>query len=47
MENYLCLTVLGFGVTTVTMSTGAFMSLTGIALGAAGTALLRASKKNI
>ena len=40
MENYLYLAVLGFGVTTVIMGTGAFMILTGIAFGGTGVVLL-------
>lgn len=41
MENYLYLAVLGFGVTTVIIGTGAFMIIMGIALGATGVVLLR------
>ena len=44
MENYLYLAVLGFGVTTVIMATGAFMIVTGLALGGIGIALLRLAK---
>ena len=40
MENYLYLAVLGFGVTTVIVGTGAFMILMGIALSATGVVLL-------
>ena len=43
MENYLYLAVLGFGLTTVAMASGAFMVITGIALGATGIVLLRLS----
>ena len=45
MENYLYLAVLGFGVTTVIMGTGAFMILMGIALGATGVVLLSLLKR--
>ena len=45
MENYLYLAVLGFGVTTVIMGTGAFMILMGIALGATGVALLGLARR--
>jgi len=44
MENYLYLAVLGFGVTTVIIGTGAFMIIMGIALGATGVVLLRLTK---
>ncbi|MCJ7605029.1 MAG: hypothetical protein MUO19_03225 [Dehalococcoidales bacterium] len=44
LENYLYLAVLGFGVTQLAMGAGAFMIITGIALGAAGWALARATK---
>ena len=43
MENYLYLAVLGLGLTTVAMASGAFMVITGIALGATGIALFRLS----
>ncbi len=45
MENYLYLSVLGFGVTTIITGIGAFMILVGIALGAVGIVLLRLSPK--
>ena len=45
MENYLYLAVLGFGVTTVIIGTGAFMILTGIALGATGVMLLGLARR--
>lgn len=41
MENYLYLAVLGFGVTTVIMGTGAFMIIMGVALGTTGVVLFR------
>jgi len=41
MENYLYLAVLGFGLTTVVITSGAFMTITGIALGITGVMLLR------
>ena len=44
LENYLYLAVLGFGVTQLAMGAGAFMIITGIALGGAGWALVRATK---
>ncbi len=44
MENYLYLAVLGFGVTTVIIGTGAFMIIMGIALGATGVVLLRLTR---
>jgi len=43
MENYLYLAVLGFGVTTVIIGTGAFMIITGFALGVTGVVLFRLS----
>ncbi len=43
MENYLYLGVLGFGVTTVIIGTGAFMVITGFALGVTGVVLFRLS----
>ncbi len=43
MENYLYLAVLGFGVTTVIIGTGAFMVITGFALGVTGVVLFRLS----
>ncbi|MCJ7523354.1 MAG: hypothetical protein MUP21_14215 [Dehalococcoidia bacterium] len=42
MENYLYLAVLGFGVTDIVIAAGAFMIITGIALGATSLALSRA-----
>jgi hypothetical protein len=44
LENYLYLAVLGFGVTQIAMGTGAFMVVTGIALGVTGVVLLRQSR---
>jgi hypothetical protein len=43
LENYLYLAVLGFGVTQIAMGVGAFMVVTGIALGVTGVLLLRKS----
>ena len=43
MENYLYLAVLGFGVTTVIIGTGAFMVITGFALGVTGVVLFKLS----
>ena len=43
LENYLYLAVLGFGVTQIAMGVGAFMLVTGIALGVTGVVLLRKS----
>jgi hypothetical protein len=45
MENYLYLAVLGFGVTTVILGTGAFMIITGFALGVTGIVLLRLTRE--
>ena len=45
MENYLYLAVLGFGVTTVIMGTGAFMILVGVALGAIGMVLFGLARR--
>ena len=45
MENYLYLAVLGFGVTTVIIGTGAFMIIMGFALGATGIVLLRLTRE--
>jgi len=45
MENYLYLAVLGFGVTTVIIGTGAFMIITGLALGATGIVLLGLTRR--
>lgn len=44
LENYLYLAVLGFGVTQIAMGVGAFMVVTGVALGVTGFVLLRKSK---
>lgn len=43
LENYLYLAVLGFGVTQIAMGVGAFMVITGIALGVTGAVLLKKS----
>lgn len=43
LENYLYLAVLGFGVTQIAIGAGAFMVLTGIAIGGIGWALHRLS----
>lgn len=45
LENYLYLAVLGFGITQVAMGAGAFMVITGVALGGTGLALHRLSRK--
>jgi hypothetical protein len=45
MENYLYLAVLGFGVTTVIIGTGAFVIIMGFALGATGIVLLRLTRE--
>jgi len=45
LENYLYLAVLGFGVTQIAMGAGAFMIVTGVALGVAGVVLLRQSRR--
>jgi hypothetical protein len=45
MENYLYLSVLGFGVTTALMGVGAFMILVGIAFGATGVVLFELVKR--
>lgn len=45
MENYLYLAVLGFGLTTVVITSGVFMTVTGIALGAAGVILRRSARE--
>jgi hypothetical protein len=45
LENYLYLAVLGFGVTQVVIGSGAFMVITGIALGGTGVALHRLSHR--
>jgi hypothetical protein len=44
LENYLYLAVLGFGVTQIAMGAGAFMVVTGIALGVTGVVLLKKSR---
>ena len=44
LENYLYLAVLGFGVTQIAMGAGAFMIVTGVALGVAGVILLQRSR---
>jgi hypothetical protein len=44
LENYLYLAVLGFGVVTIALGVGAFMVITGIALGLAGIILVRTAK---
>lgn len=44
LENYLYLAVLGFGVTQIAMGSGAFMVVTGVALGGTGWALHRISR---
>ena len=44
LENYLYLAVLSFGVTQVALGAGAFMIVTGIALGVTGMVLLRKSQ---
>jgi hypothetical protein len=44
LENYLYLAVLGFGVTQLAIGSGAFMVVTGIALGATGVALHRLNR---
>ncbi len=41
LENYLYLAVLGFGVTQIAVGAGAFMILTGLAIGGTGWALQR------
>ena len=43
LENYLYLAVAAFGLITVTMASGAFMVVTGIALGGTGLVLYRLS----
>jgi hypothetical protein len=45
LENYLYLAVLGFGVTQLAIGSGAFMVVTGIALGGTGIALHRLNKR--
>ena len=45
LENYLYLAVVGFGLTQSVMANGAFMIISGIALGATGVALLRLARE--
>lgn len=45
LENYLYLAVASFGIFTVVKATGAFMLLTGLALGATGYGLINVSRK--
>ena len=45
MENYLYLAVVGFGLIDVVIASGAFMIITGIALGGTGLVLYRLSVK--
>jgi len=45
LENYLYLAVVGFGLTTVVMVSGAFMIVTGLALSGTGAALIALSKR--
>ncbi|MFC1903977.1 hypothetical protein ACFLXJ_01380 [Chloroflexota bacterium] len=45
LENYLYLAVVAFGLTQAVMASGAFMVITGIALGGTGVVLYRLSKK--
>jgi len=45
MENYLYLAVVGFGLTQSVMANGAFMIISGIALGATGVVLLKVPKE--
>ena len=45
MENYLYLAVVGFGLIQSVMANGAFMIISGIALGATGVVLLRVPKE--
>jgi hypothetical protein len=44
LENYLYLAVLGFGLTQVVIVSGAFMVITGLALGGSGVALYRLNR---
>lgn len=46
LENYLYLAVLGFGVTQVVVGSGAFMVVTGLALGGTGLALHRLGRRS-
>ena len=45
LENYLYLAVLGFGLVQVVVGSGAFMIVTGLALGGTGAALYQLSRK--
>ena len=45
MENYLYLAVVGFGLVQSVMASGAFMIITGFALGATGLVLLRLTRE--
>ena len=45
LENYLYLAVLGFGLVQVVMASGAFMIITGLALGGTGAVLYRLGGK--
>lgn len=45
MENYLYLAVVGFGLIQSVMASGAFMIITGLALGATGLVLLRLARE--
>ena len=45
LENYLYLAVLGFGVTQVVIGSGAFMIITGLALGGTGMVLLKLNRR--
>lgn len=45
LENYLYLSVVGFGLTTVVTTSGAFMIVVGLALGGAGIAVFQLSRK--
>jgi hypothetical protein len=44
IENYLYLSVLGFGVATMAVTTGCYMIVTGLALGVIGFVLFRVAK---
>jgi len=45
MENYLYLAVVGFGLINAVIASGAFMIITGLALGGTGLVLLRLSRE--
>jgi hypothetical protein len=47
LENYLYMAVTAFGLIQVTMASGAFMVVTGLALGGAGWALLRMNRRSV